>query len=83
MHEVSDMYDTYKNCVGATLFGTALMVKVINKIHSSTDRMKFYYNNTNAAHVPALDLAYKERFLSCFIIMNGDMKEGCNKMLRN
>ena len=86
MHEVSDMYDTYKNRVGTIPFGNALMVKLINKKHSTTNAtnaMEFYYNTRNATHVPALDLAYKERYLSRFIIMHGDMKGGHDEMLHN
>ena len=77
------MYDTYRNHVGTTPFGAALMVRLIKEKYSTSERMSFYYNNNNAALVPALDLAYKEWFLSRFIIMNGDMKEGRDKMLRN
>ena len=69
--------------MGTTPFGAALMVQFIQEKHSDSTGMKFYYDNNNAALVLALDLAYKERFLSCFIIINSDMKGGCNKMLHN
>ena len=44
--------------------------------------MSFYYNTNNVLLVSDLDQAYK-KILSWFIIMNGNMKEGCNKILRN
>ena len=69
--------------MGATPFGAALMEQLIKEKHSTSDKMSVYYDNNNAAHVPALDLLYKERFLSRFIIMNGDMKGGRNEMLHN
>lgn len=59
------------------------MVELIQKKHNNSSGMKSYYNSNNSQHVPALDQAYKEEILSCFIIMNGNMKEGCNKMLSN
>ena len=83
VHEASDMYDTYKNCVRSTPFGAALMVQLIQDKHQDLTGMKFYYNDNSTALVPALDLAYKERYLSCFIIMNDDMKGGRDKILYN
>ena len=80
------MYDTYKNRVGDMPFGNVLVVKIISEKHSTTnaqDTMEFYYDTTNTTDVPALNLAYKERYLSQFIIMHGDMKGGRDEMLHN
>ena len=86
VRETTDMYDTYKNRVGDMPFGNALMVRIISKKHNTTNAqqaMELYYDTTRAALKPGFDLAYKERYLSRFIIANGDMKEGRDEMLHN
>ena len=83
VHEASDMYDTLKNRLGDTPFGAGLMVELIQEKHTNSSGMQFYYDSNNKTHVPTLEKAFKEQILSQLIIMNGDMKGGCNKMLAN
>ena len=83
VHNIANKYDILKNCLGSVSFGDKLMIKLIRKKHNDTSGIAVYYNSNNALLIPALDQAYKEQILSCFIIMNDNMKEGCNKMLRN
>lgn len=77
------MYDTLKNRLGDTPFGAGLMVELIQEKHNNSSEMQFYYDSTNVLHVSTLEQAYKEQNMSHFIIMNGDMKGDCNKMLHN
>ena len=80
---IGDRYDTLQNRLGKLLFGTGLMEEIIKKKHGDGESIAFYFNPLKAAHVPALDKAYKERVLSRLIIINGNMHECRKEMLHS
>ena len=59
------------------------MEEIIKKKHGDGESIAFYFNPLKAAHVPALDKAYKEKVLSRLIIMNGNMHECRKEMLHH